>query len=334
MKLYWLFRLLGFLGSTLPIKFCYRAAALVGDVIYFGWRRPSRNAVANMRHVLNSVDTPVQGIYARMVRFRSTKKRAELLARRSLRNYAKTLVDIARFDKLSIAQVNELCAPEGTDHLRRALAKGKGLIVVTYHFGSWDFAAVEVMRQLPDLDFYALADTLEPPRLDDLVNGARARKGIKIIRLNSGAMRQIFEALRRQQVVFIAMDKPTPGDGVPVNLFGGRAWLPSGPAAISLRTGAPIITGYAVRKRGDTHYRAVAEPHIEYTPIGDKDEDVKALTQLLASRMERAIAQYPDQWYMFREMWPQDSGSGADAEEDAEEMESQPQLAVDGSQVQ
>ena len=48
------------------------------------------------------------------------------------------------------------------------------------------------------------------------------------------------------------------------------------------------------------------EPPIEYEPLlaGDKERDIQIITQEIVSHMEDVIRRYPDQWYMFRQMWP------------------------------
>ncbi len=112
--------------------------------------------------------------------------------------------------------------------------------------------------------------------------------------------------MRRNEIVLLLVDRPMPGEGVPVQFFGETAWLPSGPAAIALKTGASIVIGHCIRLPGDVRFAGGLEPALDYAPLltGDKEADVRAITQAVASAMETLIRRAPDQWYMFRPMWP------------------------------
>ncbi len=66
------------------------------------------------------------------------------------------------------------------------------------------------------------------------------------------------------------------------------------------------MVGYCARTRGDKTFSGAFEPQVEYQHLltGDKEHDIQVITQQLVSRMEGVIRRYPDQWYMFRQMWP------------------------------
>ena len=77
-------------------------------------------------------------------------------------------------------------------------------------------------------------------------------------------------------------------------------------AAIARKTGAAIVVGYCARRRNDKTFYGVFEKPVEYEHLltGDKEHDIQAITQQIVSRMEAIIRRHPDQWFMFRQMWP------------------------------
>lgn len=318
---YWGFRFLSFLAGLLPVRLSYLIADWIGNLLYFTWRRPSRNAVANMRHVLTALE-PRRHRFSRIVPG-ALKRRAQTLARRSLRNYARFVVEVMRYNSLSPEKITSLADTSGWENIEAALAQGNGALVISYHFGNWDYAGAMLNYRYPNRT-YGLADTLEPPGLDAEINGRREATGMRIIRLNNASMRQIFTALKEKNLVILLLDVPSPDDGIAVNFFGGRAYFPPGPAAISLKTGAPIVPGYAIRSKELGRFVGVIEPVVEYQPTDDKQHDIQALTQLMVNRMEATVTKYPDQWYMFRPMWPQDEMTDAESDEEvAEELPQQ-----------
>lgn len=288
---YYLFRGVSWLTAHIPRRVSYPVGNLIGDFIYFTWKRHSANAVSNMRRVLGPEASW------------QTVKRA---ARQSFRNYALTIVDFLRFPYLHKLDVSKVVPiREGIHYLFKAREGGKGALVITGHIGNWDMAgAVFLSYGLP---LHAVSETHEPQKMDDLVNGTREKAGMKIIRLETNSLRQIFTALKHNEAVTILFDKPEgPSEGVPVQFFGETAYVPGGPAAIALKTRAAVVVGYCVRRPGKRTFMGVVEPLIEYEHLlnGNKEHDIQAITQAIVSKMEEVIRRHPDQWYMFREMWP------------------------------
>jgi len=90
-----------------------------------------------------------------------------------------------------------------------------------------------------------------------------------------------------------------------VDFFGAPAEIAAGPARIALRTGARVIPAVLAREPGnDEMIRPILDFDLRFQPSGEEEEDVQKLTQQIMSSMERFIRQYPDQWFMFRPMWP------------------------------
>src|SRR5207237_1979353 len=234
-------------------------------------------------------------------------------ARGSFGNSGKTLVDFLRFPHLDEQDIREaIPSQRGWENLDMARAGGKGVIVITGHIGNWDMAGA--LLGTHGLPIYAVADTFEPKKIDDLINGTREKYGIKIIKLEAGSLRQIFAALKRNEIVLLLFDKPEPEEGVAVQFFGETAWVPGGPAAIARKTGAAIVVGYCARRRNDKTFYGVFEKPVEYEHLltGDKEHDIQAITQQIVSRMEAIIRRHPDQWCMFRQMWPRTDRHDAD----------------------
>ncbi len=296
---YYLFRSVSWVSAHTPRRITYRVGNWIGDLIYLTWKRHSANAVSNMRRVLGP-DASWQTV--------------KHTARRSFRNYAMTIVDFLRFPHLDPHDVSKAVPiREGVNHLFEARERGKGVLVITGHIGNWDLAGgLFVSYGIP---LNAVSETHEPKKMDDLVNGTREKVGMKIIRLETNSLRQIFTALKHNEAVTILFDRPEdPSEGVPVHFFGETAYLPAGPAAIALKTGASVVIGYCVRRPGNKTFMGVVEPPIEYQSLltGDKQHDIQAITQAIVTQMEGVIRKYPDQWYMFREMWPRTESHDAE----------------------
>ena len=100
------------------------------------------------------------------------------------------------------------------------------------------------------------------------------------------------------------IDRAVPGEGVQVTFFGETVEVPAGPARLALRTGAAVVPAAFARVHPNRHdVKVLCDFSIRTQPTGNRECDVRALTQSIMDAHERFIRQYPDQWYMFRPMW-------------------------------
>ncbi|MBV9121153.1 MAG: lysophospholipid acyltransferase family protein, partial [Chloroflexi bacterium] len=106
--------------------------------------------------------------------------------------------------------------------------------------------------------------------------------------------------LRRNESVAFLVDKPIPGDsGVEVDFFGNRTRIPAGAAFFASRSGAPMVPAFVWRKP-DRSFAVRVFPPIRVPRGGD----LAAAMQEAVHCLEAVIRTQPQDWYMFRSMWP------------------------------
>ncbi len=289
MIVYWLILPPFFLAQHLPIKLCYSIASILGDLVYVFWPSGRRNVVANMRHVLGP---------------EASDKTVRRTARSSFRNYMKLLVDFARVSVTEPAALQDRLKGTGWDNLDKAFERGKGVLLVGIHLGNWEVAGAALASSGYKIN--AVSETVGNEHINRLAIDLRARLGIELIPMEY-ALKRVYKALRRNEAVGLVTDRPLPPDeGVPVEFFGRQIPWPAGPATLALRTGASIVTGYLVRNADDDYVGEIYPP-LEFEVTGELERDVQFITQRIVSLQEDVIRRYPDQWYMFRRMWPPES---------------------------
>jgi lauroyl/myristoyl acyltransferase len=284
--IYWLHLAGRRVARWLPLGISYRLAAAGGWAVYWCWPAKRRNAVANFR-VLLGPGAP--------------RGAAEHLARGAFGHYGRYAVDLLRLNARQIRAMERRLVVHGEEHIGAALARGKGLIFVGGHIAISDIGgAILAARGYP---VHVIAETLQPPRWNALVQATRRETGMRVIPLESGT-RDILRVLRRNEVLAFLVDRPThrTGEGVPVRFFGAETRVPGGAATLALRTGASLIAACVVRT--PTGYAVHVSPPLETARTSDLQADIQRLTQAVMSALEGFIRQYPDQWFMFRPMWP------------------------------
>lgn len=230
------------------------------------------------------------------------------LALTSWRNYGRYAADFMSFPHLDINFVEEHLRDlsEGGDgwqkQVESPLQAGRGVIIATAHFGNWDVAGALLAHHLP---LSAVAETFSDEHLNRLVQDQRKEKGIGIIPME-GSARRILRALQQNQLVAIVVDRPVKEDqGTEVTFFGRKTYVPSGPGALALKSGAAIVPGYVWYGHHNEFYVRTFPPIFpRESKGGQRANEVARLTQQIYDALEEMVHEWPTQWYMFRQFWP------------------------------
>ena len=262
----------------------YTIASLVGPLIAACWRSQYRRAWENMAQILGPSADPAE--VSRRVRD-------------MFRNYGKYLVDLLWMPRASLHDLERNFQIVGLDHIEDAIGRGNGLVMVTAHLGNSDLGAAILAHK--GYAVSAIVETLKPLRWNERVQRIREQVGVQAIPLEHGA-REMFAALRDNHILGVLIDRPLLSEGVPVRFFDAVTRVPEGAARLALRTGAGVVAVGVVRR--GRQFVAHVSPLIDVEPSGDRSRDAQELTQRAVDWLEGVIRQHPDQWFMFRDMWP------------------------------
>jgi KDO2-lipid IV(A) lauroyltransferase len=180
----------------------------------------------------------------------------------------------------------------------RAVEAGKGVVVVSGHFGNWEVAAAGVVAR--GVPFDVVVQRQSNPLFDAAMARDRERFGMRIIE-RSRAPREALSALRAGRAVAFVSDQDARGTGVFVPFFGRLASTHRGPALLALRTGAPLFVGYAMRASDGGYVGGLEE--ITASREGDMDEAVLRLTAAFTARLEALIRRAPEQYFWQHRRW-------------------------------
>jgi len=232
------------------------------------------------------------------------------VARKSFRNFAKYLTEIMRFPKLHPADLERMVIidPQSFGHLRAAREHGKGLIFVSVHFGNFELGGARIAQEIP---LTVVADELENQRLMDFLVANREHKNVNILP-PAGSAKLVLAALKRNEMVGFMMDlgpRTMQLDNVQAEFFGRRTAFPTIAAALARVSGAPIVVA-AVKRERDNSFRGVALPPIFVQRTKVAAQDLQLATQAVVHLLEGLVRPDPDQWYIFRPMWPERGPAG------------------------
>jgi lauroyl/myristoyl acyltransferase len=292
-SLYFLARSGNTMARWTPRRVKHTLGASIGAASYLGWSSKRLVTRLNMAQVTGrpAHDPHVQR-----------------LALASWRNYGRYAADFMSFPHLNIdvieRNMRDLSDGEGgwQGHIQSALKPGRGVILVSAHFGNLDMAGAILARHYL---VSAVAETFNDQQLNRLLQDQRREKGVRIIPMESSA-RRILHVLQQNQIVAIAVDRPvTEEQGTEVTFFGHKTYVPRGPAALALKSGAAIVPGFVWYGHHNEFYVRSFTPIF---PQQGKDvervKEISRLTQRMYDTLEVIIREWPTQWYMFRQFWP------------------------------
>jgi phosphatidylinositol dimannoside acyltransferase len=191
-------------------------------------------------------------------------------------------------------------AMEGREHLDRALAVGRGVVVVLPHSGNWDMAGLWLARTHGT--FSTVVERLASDALYQRFVAYRAALGFDVVPLTGegNPTLRLLRRLRSGGVVCLLADRDLTGTGMAVDFFGGTARMPLGPARLAAATGATLIAigCWFTPKGWGIHFH----PPI---PVPDSSAALPA-TQAMADCFATDIAAHPQDWHMLAPLWLED----------------------------
>ncbi len=265
----------------------YRLALWIGDAIGFlgftvlGIRR--KVTLANLKNSFGD---------------QYTGEEYKRIGQRSYRNIAKSMVEYGLFPSLKKKGLDKYLTMDGRENLQAIRNCGKGAVMVTGHFGSWELMGALIASEGWPIDY--LVGEQHNLKVNALMNRHRTMFGIGLIEMGVAA-RGVFKAVKGGRMVCMLSDQDAGSDGVVVQFLGRPASTPKGPAAFSLKTGAPLACGFIIRE--GLRQRIVVEPPLQVELSSDKDEDIRRLTQAYTSILEKYIREHPDHWFWPHRRW-------------------------------
>jgi len=222
----------------------------------------------------------------------------------SQRGQAVALLDAAwsaRLTPLETRRYIEI-GEEGRRTLAAAMARGRGLVAASAHFGSWELLAFAGPAiGFPPAAF--LARPIENPLIDRHLRGLRERGGNQLVYRKGGLVRCL-QALKRGEAASSVIDialHPSEG-GVFVDCFGTPAATSTALASLAYRLDAPLVLLLASpRDKGRRYVVAVEE--IPVDAGAERDAEILRATQALTHALEAHVRRDPAAWLWAYKRW-------------------------------
>ena len=253
--------------AAFPLPILHAIGTVVGWLVYLGSRRFRKYLRENLA-AAGYTDAAIR----RAAVMEAGKGAMELPAiwMRSQEEAARLVVDV-----------------DGWELIERALAAGKGAILLTPHLGCWEITAQYTSRHHPITVLYS------PPKmqaLEPLMQHGRTREGMKGVPPDLSGLRAMLKALHKGEAIGILPDQvPGIGEGEWTEFFGRPAYTMTLVTKLAQKTGAPLLFCYAERMPRGRGYRLHVVPMPGPMP-GESPQ--RRLNRAIEELVRRCPAQY------------------------------------------
>lgn len=184
--------------------------------------------------------------------------------------------------------------------LHQAEAQKRGVLLLGTHISNFNLGILALGAHGIRLQTLSLQN---PNQGFTLLNRLRAKWGIEITPISAQSLRQAIRRLESGGVVMTAFDYPVPQNNHLIPFFGRPAYFPLGLARLARTPGISVLMG-SCHYESEAGYSLDAQA-IEMQRTADRQHDTKVNAHRMAEVLEGYVAQYPEQWLMFRPFWPE-----------------------------
>ncbi len=277
-------RLHAWLSRLIPISVWVVIGRWLGSLLCILARRHKSISLINMKFA-----------------FGDEKKESEIhdLIKRNFQQFAMigyewvTLLRITEKELLSRIEV------EGKEHLLAAKKKNPSVILLSAHFGNWEYAHLYYALTIGPLNF--IVRKVDNPLLEEERVSYNKKFGVNILYKENG-LRPAIKRLNKGEDLVLFPDQTASFEGIPISFFGRKTNTLHLPVSLSMKYSIPIVPMFIVRQGDGPSHRLIFLPEIE---IKDKTAQnaLEKYTQQQNDIIEKMIREHPDHWLWIHRKW-------------------------------
>lgn len=207
---------------------------------------------------------------------------------------ARTMMEIFSGDEFrAVAARAQVIGEEGRVALESAYAEGRGVILVSGHFGNYDVGRAHYLQR--GYRIGGLFRYMDNPLFNRLYLDAIDRIGKPMFPRTRRGMAEMVRFLRSGGITGLLIDQRH-GDGAALSFFGHEALTPLSAAELALKYEAVLIPAYGLRRPDGLSFDILLEP-----PIAPGTPE--QMTQAINDSLEAVVRKHPEQWLWMHDRW-------------------------------
>ena len=274
-----------FLGRLTPLRMWVFIGKMFGLFLYLIGSKYRMIALANLRFAFGS---------------EKTEQELQVIARKMFMEFGMISHEWTRLKYIKKEKLPDLVEVEGLENLKAAKQNNRPVILLSAHFGNFEYTHLYYAITINRLDFIVRA--IDNPLLEVERLKYNTAFGVRILYKQNGLRPAIKNLKAGDDLVIFADQKVNLSEGILCKFFGkATATIPLVPA-LSQKYGAPIVPMFIVRCKDPIHHKIIFLPELRLDP-NDGEQMIARATQRQNDIIEAMIRRYPQQWLWFHRKW-------------------------------
>lgn len=227
-----------------------------------------------------------------------------LLAQAHYGHLLSLLKELIQFRFLSAARKKSIVRVEGVDGMIEAFEAGKGILILTGHFGNFEVSTIAGIEHFPQVKgrIHFLRRPIKPKWLSDMLTRRFNQAGFGVVG-RRGSLEEIVSTIEAGDAIVFPFDQyARRPEGIEVEFFGQAAGTYKSMAIIALATGAPVIPASSWREPDGTHVLKFF-PALDVALDDDVGQEIIKNTRMYNQALELSIVRHPEQWWWVHRRW-------------------------------
>ncbi|MFH1621731.1 MAG: hypothetical protein ABIA97_01220 [Candidatus Omnitrophota bacterium] len=259
-----LINFISFMVKITPEKFSYAFAHILAKIGFIVMKKHRRVALESLA-----------------IAFGTDKSQDEIekIAFDSFEIMSKIAIEFMKFTE-DTSLIDKYLRVRGIENLDRALAKGRGVVALSAHFGNFPLMLTKLSLQ--GYKIKTILRIMRDPWVNQYFHNKREGLGVGSIytQPRKQCVEKSLETLRNKEILFIQLDQNFGTGGIFVDFFGKKAATAKGSIVFAFRTKAPIVPMFIYREKDNTQ-TVIIEPEVEILEGKDLDEKIQLNAQKL-----------------------------------------------------
>jgi Kdo2-lipid IVA lauroyltransferase/acyltransferase len=195
---------------------------------------------------------------------------------------------------------------KGHEQVLDVAAQNKGVLILTGHFGSFEFAPIAGISKFKQFSgqFHFIRRKLGNKLIEHILFRRYYQAGLHVI-TKANALQHVTEALDKNHAVVFVLDQHASianRDGIAAEFFGEKAGTYRSLATFARHTGVPVVPASSYRKPNGQHVLQFHEP-IHWVEHEKNHAAIYENTCTYNRALERIILAHPEQWWWMHRRW-------------------------------
>ncbi len=207
---------------------------------------------------------------------------------------------------MSKEKIKSKAMVKGVEHVEAIADNNQGILILTGHFGNWEFAPIAGMLNFEEFcgRFYFIRKQIRSRWIEKILFHRFYQAGLKVI-TKKNALTKVTEALEQNNAVVFVLDQHAcvgSKDGIPVDFFGKKAGTYRSLATIARYMSLPVVPAASYREKDGRHVLEFYPP-IKWQEGASNRDTLTKNTRLYNQSLESLILNHPEQWLWMHRRW-------------------------------